>query len=418
LKRLNGREAKALFVLSVIVSVGFLFPFSRRVVGAETSQAIGENSLPLDVYIVSLPDVGNYRATNHSMVVEGALEAAKTDSFCVFLDFGIIVHVNVSITVHIVSDWEAYRMLIEWGNNAIAINTHDEYLPIPSDYTKEEWVDKIAGFMLNRWGTWTHLGGYPLYRVWYQNGTKEEWGEQGFQKLTRHIGRENTTCYPPSEWQPEEPNVATYLADFLIGWYLYDYPLSTFAQANAGYPIKNDDFRENFRSIIYGLGSHSTGAIIYFSPNRTTFNYGAYVHSSAWRFFNAGGQVFTELNDLAMGFVSTVAAIWVDVGDATFQIYSTSTDSPRGRIKVAQSTGRTLGLERAEELLQKAIDAFNMHNYKMAVACAKQAQVAAENATQPNPLPQIIAGTTLVAVIIGVGAYYKIHNKKKNHMKL
>jgi len=409
----NFPKAKRMIVFFSIVVLILTSPFlAIPTVGLEFSAIADNSSLPLSVYIISLAGVGNYRASNHSMVVEGALQAARVDTFGVFLDWNYVVDVNVSITAHVVSDWEAYRMLIEWGNNVIVVNTHDEYLPVPSGYTKEEWVDKIADFMLKRWGTWTHLGGYPLYRVWHQNGTREEWGEQGFKKLMSHIGRGNATCYPPAE------KLATFEGEYLISWLIpyrnHTMPIGSLGLSNAGYPFSFDDFKGQILYALYILeSSYVTGGTIYFRPNQTAFNYGAYVHSSSWRFFDGSGYEFAELNDLAMGFISTVAAIWADVGDATYNVYGTFSDTPRARINVARLEGRTVGLDQTEDLLQKAIDAYNAHNYKMAVSYAKQAQTAAENAVQPNPTPQIIAGITLATITIGLGAYYKIHNKNK-----
>jgi len=402
-------------VFSVLALLLMLSLFFVPTVGSDASVTVGENSLPLSVYIVSLPDVGNYRASNNSKVVEGALEATKVKRFGVFLDWDNVVYVNVSITAHIVSDWEAYRMLIEWGNNVIVVNTHDEYLPVPLGYTKEEWVDNIADFMLNRWGTWTHLGGYPFYRVWYQNGTREEWGEQGFKKLMSHIGRGNITCYTQQGQQPDstEKPAATFITQDFINWHLYGYGIGNFAEANPGYPINANDFKENFIQGIYGLGyPYRTGATIRFTPNQTTFNFGMYVHLSAWKFYDINGIVFED-SELAQGFISSAAAIWADIGYATFEVYGTFSDTPRDAIKIAKLYGRTIGLDQAEEQLQKSIDSYNARNYKMAVAYATQAKLAAQNATQPNQLPQIIAGITIATITIGVGAYYKIHNKNK-----
>lgn len=381
-------------------------------VGASAATTVDVSSLPIDVYIVSLAGVGNYRASNNSKVVDGVLQATRVSKVGVFLDWNKVLDVNVSVTAHVVSDWEIYRTLIELDNDVIVVNTHDEYLPVPSGYTKEGWVDKVADLMLNRWGTWVHAGGYPLYRAWYQNGTSEEWGEEGFQRLMAHIGIGDLTCYLPAGWKSEQ--LATFEGEYLVGWRFpyenHSVPINSFARANPSYPLNAKDFNWQTLYPLY-LSPYLTGGTIYFSPNQTAFNYGIYVHLSAWRFFDANDNEFPELHEFAMGFISTAAAIWADVGDATLHVYGTFSDTPRDRIQVAKLQGRTVGLDQAEGFLQKAIDAYNAHNYKLSVAYAKQVETAAEKATQYNPWPQIVTGIAVAGIALGVGTYYRKHYK-------
>ena len=381
---------------------------------------VSDKVFNISVYVISLPDVGNYRASNNSKVVEGALQACEIQEIVVpLVEYGYsFARLNVSIKAQVVSSWEAYRMLVEWGSNVIVVNAHDEYLPVPSGYTREEWVDRIADFMLNRWGTWTHLGGYPLYRVWYQNGTTQEWGEQGFKKLMSHIGKGNVTCYPPPDWDPTDPATFDLWASQNLGinWFLYGDPMNRFHYINPGYPINYENFLIEgcYVGALYSLwGPYKPGAIIRYSPNQSTFSFGIYIHLGAWKFKGVTGRDLPS--DLAMGFISSASAIWADIGEATFELCYDGylVDTALTAIRKAEKEGRTIGLDEASTLLQNATDVFNSEKYKMATAYANQAKLAAEKATAPNNLPQTIAAIAMVIASIGIGAYYKINRKNK-----
>lgn len=401
-------------VFSLVTLMLMMFLFSMLTVSVGASTVADEKSLPVSIYIVSLADVGNYRASNLSMVVEGAIQATKVDTVSVFLDWGNVGKVNVSITVHIISDWEAYRMLIEWGNNVIVVNTHDEYLPVPSGYTKEGWTDKISDFMLNRWGTWTHLGGYPLYRVWYQNGTKEEWGERGFKTLMNHIGKGNATCNSPTG-ENTKADIILNGAMVLGSWYWSTinrtYSLVTLARVNVGRPLKYQDFEEEHWILpLYEWTDKSTGklywpiAAIKFSEENRKF--GIYVHLGAWRFYDASDNEFSEHNDLALGFVSTAVAIWSEAGWPILEIYEAS-----DAIQRAMRAGHTGSLDQAENLLQRAIDTYNQGKYKESVIYSEQAAEIAQNAREATP-PYLNYGLVAVVVVMGgAGAYYMFNSE-------
>lgn len=410
-----GRPTRVISVSFVFASVLTGLPFS--VLSSSVVSEFGENWVSVRVYVVSLDGVGNYRASNNSMVVEGAMQVP--------LDFNREIPVylepisswewetiwlNITYDMRLITDYEAYRMLIEWGSNAIVVNTHDEYLPVPSGYTKEEWAGTIADFMLNRWGTWTHTGGYPFYRVWHQDGKTEIWGEKGFQTLMSHIGKGNVTCYPPAK-HPEK-------ADFGLFWARWrfldncglDLPASTLGKANPGYPISFEDFNKSqIINYIYVLNhsSHATGASIPFRQDASTLNFGVYVHLGAWEFYDGTGHRMPGLDDLAMRFISTAAALEAELVSSVSSIYWASKE-----ISTAQSKGRTVGLDRAEALLQNATNAFDAENYKLAYAYAQQARELAEKAAEPNLLPYVIGAIAITVASIGVGAYYKNHQKR------
>ncbi len=422
-EKLAGRKWKMIATLSVafLMLAMFLPSTLTREVVSET--VMDGNSVR--VYIVSLDDVSNYRVSNRSMVVEGAVQASGIKKINVFLEAGAyelgiepkVLEVNVTVTAHVISDWDAYRMLLEWGDNVIVVNAHDEYIPVPTGYTKEEWVDKIADAMLNRWGTWVHAGGYPFYRVWHQNGTTEEWGEQGFKTLMGHVGKGNVTCHQPPDWDPKylavlHGWVAQHIA--ISNWWLrYNNDYSTIATlhySNPGYPINSKDFGESLVNAIYSFRGYRPGAIIRYSPNETTFNFGIYVHLGAWKFYDGGGNELAS--DLALGFVSTAVAIFADVGHATFELNGGGYDSALDAVQKAEREGRTVGLGEALALLENATSAYESAQYKMAIAYADQAKLAAQEATQPNTLPQTIVAIGIIIATISIGAYYKINTRR------
>ena len=381
---------------------------------------ISDKVFPLKVYVLSLPDVGNYRISNHSAVVEGVKQATKiypgdadVKELRISLWFGLVMKLNVSAYYTVVQDWNEYKTLVKSANNTIIVNTHDEYLPVPEGYTKEGWTDEVADFMLNRWGTWIHAGGYPLYRVWYQNGTKEEWGENGFKKLMSHIGKENLTCYPPPDWDSSNPaTFSLWAAQGMSRWYLYGTSILDFAEANPSYPISFEDFEGQHIGSIYSLRApYEPGAIIRYSQNQSAFSFGIYVHMSPWRFYLSNGREI-ECPDLAMGFISTVAAIYSEFFYAAHKLYGRAGESATEAIEQAEKEGRTIGLAEAKSLFQNALDAFAAGNYKLATAYAIQAKQTAEKAAAPNTLPQAIAIIITIAVPIAIGTYYKINNKK------
>lgn len=390
---------------------------------------LSDRVFPLYVYALSLPDVGNYRASNNSAIVEGVKQATKIypkgsqiKELHIFLDNHLIMKLNVSISFNLVDRWEAYKALVEPANNTIIVNTHDEYLPIPEGYTKEEWTDKIADFMLNRWGTWVHAGGYPLYRTWHQNGTTEEWEENGFKHLMSHIGKPNATCHPQQGQDPtDHTNPATFsmwAAQGLgLNWY-WKYAdmsgvINEFHYTTQGYPVNINDLLSEglFLEEIFSYKDYAPGAIIRFSQNQSTFNFGIYIHMSPWQFYNIEGEKLPS--DFVLGFISTAAAIYEEFNYAACKLYGKVGNSAVEAIQKAEREGRTIGLAEAKSHFQNALNAFASGNYKLSAAYAIQAKQAAEKATAPNTIPQTIATIiAITAIPIAIGAYYKINHKK------
>jgi hypothetical protein len=383
---------------------------------------VSDRVFSLDVYAVSLSDVGNYRFSNHSAIVEGVRQAtqihpwdaANVKELVIPLWSNLFMKLNVSISFHLIDKWETYKTMVESSNNTIIVNTHDECLPVPEGYTKEEWTDKIADLMLNRWGTWVHAGGYPFYRVVYENGTREEWGEDGFKRLMSHIGKGNTRCYSPLSWNPEYPATFNLWAQQGIGinWFLCGEPISMFWCSNPGYPINYQDFEGFYVGGIYSLiAPYESGAIIRYSQNQSAFNFGLYIHMGVWKFYLGNGKE-VELSDLATGFISTAAAIYGEFYYVASRLYGRAEDSAAEEIQEADEEGRTIGLAEAKNLFQNALSAFAAEDYKLSAAYAIQAKLTAEKATTPNTVPQLIATIAIITGLIGTGAYYKINNKR------
>jgi len=380
---------------------------------------VSDKIFPLEVYAVSLPDVGNYRVSNRSAVVEGVRKTTKiylgdadVKELVIPLWFNLIMKLNVSISLHLVEDWETYKTLVETGNNTIIVNTHDEYLPVPDGFRKEEWMDKIADFMLNRWGTWVHAGGYPFYRVWYQNRTQEEWLENGFKHLMGYIGKGNVTCYPPPSWRPDDPaTLADWAAQNLgINWYLYGHNIGYFHYADQSFPINYEDFKGQFLGRIYSYRDYMPGSIIRYSYNQSAFYFGIYIHMSAWQFYDIDGIKLPS--EPVMGFISTAAAIYEEFSYSACNLYGRAGDSASEAIQKAEKEGRTAKLAEAKSLFQNSLDAFADGNYKLAATYAMQAKETAEKATVQSALPQTIALIAIVIASAGVGTYYKIKNNK------
>lgn len=367
--------------------------------------------LPLEVYVLSLPDVGNYRASNHSALLDGVMQACGYDRIRVFLDWELSVVANISVRPHIIYSWDAYRMLVEWGGNAVVVNTHDEYLPVPSGYTRDEWVDRIADFMLNRWGTWVHTGGYPLYRVWYENGTTEDWGIAGFQRLMYHAGKENITCYAP------ESEIATYAVGNVYAppaeWQLFDRALLDFTEAALGCPIRDADFPGEVLTLVYDGGPWLPVAAVRFESNLTD-GFGTYVHSSPWKFYGSGVEYTRETQDACMGCFSTATAIWSDIGVAISRVYGQwFGEGAIFTIQRAKSAGRTVGLDSAEGLLQNALDALKDGKYKLASFYAEEAKGSAEKAAASSMPPLAMVGVALAAACLGGAVYFE--RRRKNN---
>jgi hypothetical protein len=417
----HSAQVALCFVLILLLLNAFPFVRPSYSSSAETVEISDEANL--HVYVIDLDGVGNRLVTNRSEVVEGVLQAAGVPKVTVplFDRFGHIVDyiaVNVTVTAEVVTEWNVYRSLVEIGSNAIIVNAHDEYLPIPNGYSREQWVEKIADFMLNRSGTWVHTGGYPMNLTWHENGQTETWGEEGFQALMNYIEKGDVNCSPPSSLMA----LSTFsieahynLAPDFYWWNgKHADSIATFSDANLGYPLRCADFGSGYLEFpvyefIVNGELYWSGAVIRFF-NDDSANFGLYVHLGSWQFYDGSSYRLDRFDDLAIGYIPTAMAVWSEVGIAT-----TSFFNALDAIEMAKKEGRTSGLVEAESLLQQSASAYNSSSFKMSVVYAEQAAKLAEEAMveKGSALPFILATAGVAVAATGFIASSLFQKRKK-----
>jgi hypothetical protein len=422
----HSAQVALCFILILLLLNFFSLFHSSYSFSAETVEISDEANLR--VYAIDLDGVGNRWATNRSEVVEGVLQAAEVRRVTVplFDRFGYIVDyivVNVTVTAEVVTEWNVYRSLVETGSNAIIVNAHDEYLPIPNEYSREQWVGRIADFMLNRSGTWVHTGGYPMNLTWHENGNVETWGEGGFQTLMDNVGKGNVDCRITLNQDHLTSTFSIYATqwlplDFFLSTDRYPnaLPISTFHGVNTSYPLKFDDFGNDYlelpiyEAIINGK-LYWEGAAIRFSPNAVASKFGIYVHLGSSEFSDGNGDSLNRFADLGMGFVTTAAAIWIEV-DMSVQKFHKALEA----VETAKEEGRTSGLVEAERLVQQAAEAYNSSSFKMSVVYAEQAAKLAEEAIveKGSTLPFVLAATGVAVGTTGFIASFLFRKRRKD----
>lgn len=372
----------------------------------------------VNVYVVCLDDVNASGVSNISRVFEGVLLASKVDgvhywtgeldhegmALSVVMDE---IPINVSVTT--ITDWTAYRLLVEYANNVIIVNAHGETLPIPNGYAEEEWVDRIADAMLYRNVTWVHVAGYPFHYFWHQNqGNRGEWGEQGLKRLMSHIGITNVTRYP----------IQTETLDLNVGasYALYDWPeIYEAAYAEFDYLLKVHNLTDNVALCIYGGSQHGpyyVGIIVGFNNGG---DFGFYVHLGVTNTYESDRKTPSD-SDFCKGFLGSAAAVWAH----TMKLASeNSILNAEAEIARAEKDKRIKGLNEAVDLLRKAKNAYFSYSFEGkdgAIILAKKAGEASDQAIKPSltefELPITVLGIIGV-VIIGGLAIRKRNNKHK-----
>ena len=217
----------------------------------------------------------------------------------------------------VVTSWSQYASIITSYSGVIVVNTHGQYLPIPSSYenNKTGWVDQIADAMLKRRVTWVHVGGYPFSLIKYQGEGVETWGEDGFKYLMTHINKSDVNLSPSP--YSEYDNATTLLGDQQIGLNWFDgndEPITRYHYATLGRPLKKDDFKEYLILPIFEFADRWTGAVITFAKAgaryTTGYGCGAYVHIGARYLYRIGGSQLDA--DYGRGFIGTAAALWAE----------------------------------------------------------------------------------------------------------
>jgi len=320
------RKMKTALAITLLLTSSLLF-----IKKAEAS--LGEAK----VYIICLNGVPGHWVDNCTRVKDGVIDACMLKGKYIEGNMPR-AHPKRSVdyppyydaTAYVVTSWSQYEIIVKSYSGVIVVNTHGEYLPIPSDYhnNKTGWVDEIASSMLKRRQTWVHVGGYPFYRVWYQQTeTGEEWTEEvddmtigaGFRQLMNHINKDNVHCWPPDGWEDEWATMQ--LGDQQIGlsWYFNQSsqvkgPITEIHYATLGRPLKIDDFKEHLILPLFRYPDYYAGAVIAFVKAGARYitgcGAGAYVHIGARRFYDIDG---IELDaDFVRGFIGTAAALWAE----------------------------------------------------------------------------------------------------------
>jgi len=388
-----------------------------------------EGEISVFVYVVCLDGVPAYGVENMSEVFEGVLQASSCnvryntrefDYSCLY-PYPIYKEFLVNASVVKVTDWMAYRFLVEYGRNIIIVNAHGEILPVPSPYTRDEWVDKIAEGMLDRNMTWIHVAGYPFRYCWLQGNQKEEeWGEDGFKQLMRHVGRENATCYPPEDLEDLGWKLI-YIHPWANDYYL-EYPmlvLKAFLISLWGFPLYEPDFEGLLVPpgvYCYADYGYLPAATIKFSRGEESYSFGFYVHFGVEQTYSIDEEETDR--DFCAGYVAAAMAIKTYVLKVFAGKFICEAENS---ILAAEREGRIKGLEKARvELSEAKNEFFNDNSYEAAVQKAREAKALAEEAIKPSILelygPQI--GMACILIAIGTGTAILWKNKHKNKEKV
>jgi hypothetical protein len=383
------------------------------------AEAEETGAISLNVYVVCLNGVNASGVENISRVFEGVLSASKVDRIRywtgewepVGMTFSPIygeIPINVSVTA--ITDWTAYKILVEYANNAIIMNAHGETIPIPSGYTEEEWMDKIAEALLYRNVTWVHTAGYPFRYYWHQETGRGVWEEEGFKRLTSNIGKNNVTC-----WSPDYPKAGTKkirLTTEAENSIALDWP-GFFGGAfwvQRGYALKGVDFESlAVNPILHGVSYYSAVAIKFAKENET-HNFGFYVHFGAGQTYDPD-QSKTD-RDFYGAYAASALAIWAGAMKvASFN----SIHEAEAAVMEAKGEGRTKSLDEAVNLLAEAWGFYLSNNYEPAVRNAERAKTAAEKAIHPTFLESygLLMGVLSIISVAAGSVVVKWRNNKR-----
>jgi hypothetical protein len=387
-----------LFVAFPLCLVGFVFG----------SVTVSLGQADLRVYIIALNGVNAHGVGNLTETVQGAADASTLrppyDSVSSYFGssyFGsdVTVAVKIHVNVTVVSDWDAYKQVVEAGEDLIVVNAHGETLPVPANITYDDWVDTIADAMTNRRVSWVHTAGYPFAYAWYQGANSEtSTGEAGFKRLMSHIGLDNVSCsYDDTD---ELLGLNGYVAQ---NWALSWQGILDAGEVERGRPLSVSDFKNYTVLPIWYTSLQPdgwmTGAVIEFvKPSaRVSGLFGAYVHIGTYATYkNLGDQNVLTDGDYVRGYVGVAVAL---VYDAWRVASVQAVSSAQASVAAAEREGRTNGLDDAKQLLQRAETcietrgqskdqsqiSFVSFGYWVAAGLwAADAESAAANATEPG----------------------------------
>jgi hypothetical protein len=392
----------------------------------------------LKVYIIDL-NVNGHGVGNLSETVQGAADASTLrppyDSVYSLLNsayFGsyAMAAVKMHVNVTVVRDWDAYRQVVETGEDVIVVNAHGETLPVPANLTYDDWVDTVADAMTNRQVTWVHTAGYPFSYAWYQGANSETaTGETGLKLLMSHIGLDNVTC------SYDNTNDFVGLNGYVSQNWATSWPLiSEASEAERGRPLSVSDFKNYTVLPIWytGLqpGDWMTGAVIDFvkPSNRVSGLFGAYVHIGTYATYEPLGDQFNPTDgDYLRGYIGAAVALGYDAWRVAAE---QAVSSAQAAVAAAEREGRTSGLDDAKQLLQRVETCietrgqsedqsqYSFGNYwGSAGLLAADAESAAEKATEPSLLaalqPLMIIGLPGWIAAAGLGMIERRHYKRK-----
>ena len=282
-----------------------------------------------DVYIICLIGVGGWCVNSPARVRDGAIRAiSKIDSGQTGADNDNIPRVHpqsgnlppfYSISYEVVTDWWTYKDIIENRQEAIVVNTHGEALPVPSGYTSEGWVDKIADAMLHRRISWVHTSGYPFYRFWLQDASSsQEWGVAGFKFLMAHIDKPNVECWSPNE--VEKPEINDGVGNLFVGWTELSFHLHYVLDSR---PLKCSDFNNLWVLRTHGgnptppqEGYFPCAVVAFAKANQrldptSEYGFGCYVHVGTFQTYDPG--YYPNERDYWQGYLGCAMAVWSEI---------------------------------------------------------------------------------------------------------
>lgn len=345
------------------------------------------------------------RAVDAIQYWNGRWELAGQSSWRVFDR----VPINVSVTL--ITDWAAYRVLVEYASDVIVVNCHGEVLPVPSGYNASGWVGVVADAMLHRRVSWVHVGGYPFYRVWYQGASGSvEWpvdGTLGFKSLMAHINLPDVECWPAVN---EHERIYVHSdAEALLGSWGVGVLVNS---VENGRPLKNSDFGDYFVMRVHGGVEYFSCAVVAFAKPNQRFNvteeygFGAYVHVGTNQTYDYAGASTDK--DYWRGYVGAAAATWTSAMSHTAENDIVDAEASITR---AQSEGRTKGLDKAITLLNMAKEKYRLYHFSggenTTIVLAGKSMEAADAATSPSFFESysyhIIGLGILCAVVAGFG---------------
>jgi hypothetical protein len=425
MRKLSGLRFEILVILS-IACIGSLLVCVRAAFGYETV-LLGE--VDVEVYVVDLDGVSARGVGNITNMVDGVFRASRVNVSSASMSFPYrYVEVEINTTVTVICDWNMYKDIVETGSDIIIVNGHGETVPVPSGYTRDAWVDKIAEAMFNRNVTWVHTGGYPFNYSYMQESGEQGWGEEGFQRLMSHVGKGAVNCYHPY------PTIIADITNCARGSVFNDWPvLANIFRVQKGNPLKSSDFKNCTVLPIWGSeDDYMTGAVIKFAE--TSSASGFYVHIGTNQTYDSD-NVPTD-RDYYRGYAGSAAALWVCAWhSASKDALSAANES----IVKAETEGRTKSLEDAKKLLQNAEElleaiyrkdhgeigrlsnlyySLNTNNGFGTVALrAIEAENLAENSVQPTFLEANLPLIAAVLIVAGVAVIVVIVARHKRNLR-